>query len=315
MSAGVFLWRLLIGRLSHNLREDMKVDLAEGKYILAVSGGVDSMVLLDILRKKPGVELIVAHFNHGIRDDSVKDEAFVKAATKKYGLPLETGHGKLGKNASEDLARQARYEFLESVRKRWSADAIVTAHHQDDLIETAILNIVRGTGRRGMIAMATNPDIRRPFLGTSKAGVLKYATVNNIQWREDESNSDSRYLRNYVRRHIMPQLSESSRRKILKSINGIAKKSAETEQLLATMMAELITDGDLNRAEFINLPTEIAPEVVMHWLRKEGFREFDKKTIERVIVAIKVAKPGTRHSIAKGLSLSVKTDTANLDRR
>src|ERR1051326_4577924 len=105
----------------------MKVGVPEGKYILAVSGGVDSMALLDILAGQPGVELIVAHFNHGIRPDSMREERLVKNTAKKYGLKFELGHGNLDLAASEDQARQARYRFLKSVKRKYGADKIITA--------------------------------------------------------------------------------------------------------------------------------------------------------------------------------------------
>src|SRR5688572_12503510 len=91
----------------------MDVQLEPGKYVVAVSGGVDSMVLLDVLTQYPQLELVVAHFEHGIRPDSGKDFRLVKAAAKKYKLPFAAAHGNLGPTVSEATARKARYEFLE----------------------------------------------------------------------------------------------------------------------------------------------------------------------------------------------------------
>src|SRR4051812_6590366 len=111
----------------------MEVSMPAGRYVLAVSGGVDSMVLLHILSTTDEVELIVAHFNHGIRQDSDKDEELVKDAAKQYGLQIEIANGKLGPTASEEQARTARYKFLNSIQKKYKAVAIITAHHEDDL--------------------------------------------------------------------------------------------------------------------------------------------------------------------------------------
>ena len=163
----------------------MKLDVKPGKYVLAVSGGVDSMVLLDLLSKLPDIELVVAHFNHGIRDDSDEDEGLVIAAAQRYGLPFAVGLGKLGPCTSEDEARQARYAFLEEVQEDFEAGGIITAHHLDDLIETAFLNILRGTNSRGLIAITDNPKITRPILKTSKKSILKYAQEHSLRWRED----------------------------------------------------------------------------------------------------------------------------------
>src|SRR5258708_37503607 len=101
----------------------MKVNTPPGKYILAVSGGVDSMVLLDLLSKKPDVELVVAHFNHGIRADSNLDEELVEKAAQKHGLFHEVGYGKLGAGASEETAREASYKFLKSAARKHKANA------------------------------------------------------------------------------------------------------------------------------------------------------------------------------------------------
>jgi tRNA(Ile)-lysidine synthase len=141
----------------------MEIVVPKGRYVVAVSGGVDSVVLLDLLTKTNN-QLTVAHFNHGIRQDSAKEEALVKQLAKRYGLEIKIGNGKLGLEASEETARKARYDFLESVRQKHQADAIITAHHQDDLIETALINLLRGTGPHGLIAIAKNPNILRPLL-------------------------------------------------------------------------------------------------------------------------------------------------------
>src|SRR5690348_2939142 len=118
-----------------------------GNYVVAVSGGVDSVVLLDILSKQPGLKLTIAHFDHGIRNDSYKDRQFVEGLAKKYQLLFVYKEGSLGK-ASEAKAREARYEFLRKAQKDSGSQAIITAHHQDDLLETAILNMLRDSSRK-----------------------------------------------------------------------------------------------------------------------------------------------------------------------
>src|SRR5690554_6827257 len=102
------------------------------KYIVAVSGGVDSMVLLDMMHSRGDAEIIVAHFDHGIREDSAEDAEFVAKAAEGYGYLFESTREELGKNASEALAREKRYAFLRDLAKKYDAQ-IVTAHHLDDL--------------------------------------------------------------------------------------------------------------------------------------------------------------------------------------
>src|SRR3990167_9095744 len=214
--------------------KEIKLDLPAGKYILAVSGGVDSMSLLHLLVQKrqqkadsniqhptSNIEFVVAHFNHGIRPDSDKDEELVHKAAKKYQLPFEVGYGKLGPGASEELARKARYQFLGRLKDKYQAKTILTAHHQDDLLETAIINVFRGTGRRGLTAISENPDISRPLLDVPKTKIMSYAKRHKLKWREDPTNTDETKLRNYVRRRVVAKLTDQQRRDLLKNIDKV----------------------------------------------------------------------------------------------
>jgi tRNA(Ile)-lysidine synthase len=288
----------------------MDITITKGKYILAVSGGVDSMALLDILSKLPAIELIVAHFNHGIREDSDADEKLVTETARKYGVPLERGWGRLGPDASEEQARDARYMFLNAVKAKHGADAIVTAHHQDDLIETAIINLLRGTGPLGLVAMDKNKKVIRPLLNTSKKEIIKYARENKITWREDSTNKDPKHLRNYIRLKLLPKVDSASKKKLLKSINDISYLHDESEKLIRKLSEEVRREKLIDRGKLINLPSEIGAQLVTYWLRQYGVKAFDKKTVSRLYLTIKTAKPGTRHNVAQGVWLQVRAKTA-----
>ena len=298
----------------------MEVDIPLGKYVLAVSGGVDSMALLDLLVKQAkslqlraksstsSIELVVAHFNHGIRPDSPSDEKLVVDAAQKYNLPIEVGYGALGKNTSEEKARYARYAFLEAVKKKYGAKAIITAHHQDDLIETAFINIIRGTGRQGLSSIRSR-KILRPLLGYTKEEILKYAKQNSLKWHEDRSNEDTRYLRNYIRQMVMPRLGDVKRTEILSNLDKVAKLNTTINEEIATLSQNMKV---LDRHLFTTLPTSVSNELLAGWLRRNDLRDFDQKTINRVSVAIKTAQPGTKHEIIKGRIISLSKDKATL---
>src|ERR1700693_5976581 len=175
------------------------LSLKPGKYVLAVSGGVDSVVLLDLLCKNQGLDIIVAHFDHGIRQDSARDREFVQALTRGYKLPFVLGQAKLGPNASEETARETRYEFLYGVVKKTKSKGLITAYHQDDVIETAIINLLRGTNRKGLSSRLSSDKIFRPMLEIPKSDLLAYAKANKLDWHEDLTNLDTTYLRNYIR--------------------------------------------------------------------------------------------------------------------
>jgi tRNA(Ile)-lysidine synthase len=288
----------------------MEVELPEGKYVLAVSGGVDSMALLDMLRKKDNIKLVIAHFDHGIRRDSFKDRRLVEAIAKEYGLPFETKEGKLSSSTSEASAREARYRFLRSVNKKYKADGIITAHHQDDLIETAFINILRGTGYRGLSAIIVNKSVRRPLLSVPKKRIREYAKEHHLTWNEDSTNDNSEYLRNYIRKQVMPQLSMAERALIVKNAEKVAKNNMELNNIIATISQKIAPNNIIQRSTFTRLPLEIENELAMHWLKNQGLRQYDRKNVERVVLAIKVSLPGTKHSVGKGIWLSVKNKTA-----
>lgn len=289
----------------------MKVNLPKGKYIVAVSGGVDSMVLLELLSKQ-GIDLVVAHFDHGIRPDSHKDEELVRQVAKRNELPFEASKGRLGAKASEEQARDARYEFLNAVKSKYRADKIITAHHQDDLIETAFINLIRGTGRLGLSSITNNPDIFRPLLDMPKSDITKYAIKHNINWREDPTNEDERYLRNFIRRQIMPKLSAKQRQDIIKGINKATVTNRLINQEVANLLQKSTTNGIIKRDMFIAFPDEISREVLTAFLRQEKIRQFDEKTIQNLTVAIKTAKPNTSLDVTKGTSLRIDGKEAHL---
>lgn len=283
----------------------MEIKVPSGKYVLAVSGGVDSMVLLDLLSNLPGVEIIAAHFDHGIRPDSAEDEKFVEQAANNYGLVYETHRANLSPDSSEEKARDARYEFLEKVKAKYKTDAVITAHHQDDLIETALINILRGTGPKGLIAMASNPDILRPLLGVTKKEILGYAKTKSLRWHEDPTNASPDYLRNYIRQNVIPKLNTRQKAELIKNIEDVLKLDKETSALVETISGLLEKDKKIDRQLFAGLPSEAANELVAFWLRRAGFRQFDRKTVNKVSVLIKTALPHTRHHISKAVTMAV----------
>jgi tRNA(Ile)-lysidine synthase len=293
----------------------MKVEIPPGKYVLAVSGGVDSMVLLDILRQNPAIELVVAHFNHGIRDDSVEDEKLVVNKAKEYGLSIEVGKGKMGRNTSEENARDKRYAFLNSVKEKYQADKIVAAHHQDDLIETAFINMLRGSGHRGLAAMKINPEVLRPLISIKKQQLVEYAKLNGIIWREDSTNNNELYLRNYLRKNIIPKLNVKDYEVTIKNIDFVAKSIKEKDQLLAKISQKVMKNKLILRSKFIMLPRDVRYEMIIYWLRQQGIKEYNRKIIEKVDITLKTALAGTKYPVKQGLWLKVDIKTAQFDTR
>jgi tRNA(Ile)-lysidine synthetase-like protein len=289
----------------------MDIQIPEGKYVLAVSGGIDSMVLLDLLAGRPELELVVAHFDHGIRQNSAADATFVAAAVKQYGLPFELGIGQLGSPASEASARARRYEFLEEVRNKHAAKAIITAHHQDDLIETAIINLVRGTGAQGIYAMLDNDKVVRPLIDYPKVIIESYAKEQNLTWREDETNQDSRYLRNRVRGATSSKLDQASRQRIINLIHDLRTTHQQTKRLIAELADQILVDKTtVSRQAFIKLPPEVSNAFMHDWLTSLDVRDLDRPTVERLSLAIKTGGANTTQDIKKGYKLGLTKTTA-----
>lgn len=286
-----------------------------GKYVVAVSGGVDSVVLLDILARRPEFDLVIGHLDHGIRVDSADDRAFVESLGGTLSVPPVVSKSiKLGPAASEAAAREARYEFLRQVMKDSGSKAILTAHHQDDLIETVILNMLRGTGRKGLSPLESQHDVIRPLLNVPKAEIIEYARKHKLQWREDSTNRDETYLRNYVRRQITRKLSASQRAQWLKTINNSSRANKELDTLLVKYVNEQSAGNHINRTWFNGLPHKVALEFLAAWLRYNDVRDFDKKGLERLVVAAKSGAAGKTFPVVKGYILAVNKDSLALVR-
>lgn len=283
----------------------MNIAVPKGKYVVAVSGGVDSMVLLDVLAKLSGLKLVVAHFEHGIREDSDIDRQNVQAAAAARALPFVWERGHLGPQTSEARARQARYTFLRRIKHEQGADAIITAHHQDDRIETAILNMLRGTHRKGLSSLRSTDDVLRPFLHVTKQDLYEYAARHKIAWRTESTNESDRYLRNYIRRHLLHDIDEASLERLLSHIRKAAETNQIIDELLAAGIKQRAHGGTLERRWFTLLPYDVSCEVMAAWLRSMGIREFDRRLIQRLTVAAKVDKPGNLRDINAACLLEV----------
>lgn len=276
-------------------------NVVPGRYVVAVSGGVDSVVLLDMLRRDSRLQLIVAHFDHGMREHSAADADFVRELAQQYGLPFETAQGNLGSAASEAFARQARYAFLRRVCAKHQATAIITAHHQDDLLETVLINLLRGTGWRGLASLRDTPDLRRPLLQTTKAQLVAYARANQLAWHEDHTNTDERYLRNHVRQQLVPRLDTSQRQELL----ALTARQAEIREQAEELVAQLVPRHEFSRVFLVTTPTKVAYELLRH----ASGQNLTRPMLARMLWFAKTAKPGKMLQVSRHLQLIIKATT------
>lgn len=314
----------------------MDIKLEPGTYVVAVSGGVDSVALLHMLtqlkvqsEKLKGMntlnfipstfnsmiyKFIVAHFDHGIRDDSSLDKQLVQQLAAEYSLPFVYDQGHLGKGASEDAARQARYDFLRKVQRLSNAKAIITAHHQDDALETAIINWLRGTGRRGYTALKSDHELLRPLLDVPKQELINYAKRHGLKWHEDSTNQDTTYLRNFIRQKIMPQLTAKQRADMVSALQELRGLNDRIDQKLVHFLHTQPQKNHIDRHWFIMLTHDVALEVMAIWLRLNNC-QFDSKLLENLVAAAKTLAIGKVIDVDKQHIMKVKQTELALMRR
>jgi tRNA(Ile)-lysidine synthase len=241
----------LISSVENFLVKEIYVDKTY-KLVVAVSGGVDSAALLDILfqiSQKIGFKLHIAHFNHKLRgDNSEKDEEFVRQLAKHYQLEFFYSSGKVKeyakKNATsiEAAARTLRYNFFEKTTRTLKADFIATAHTSDDNLETFFINLFRGSGLTGLSGipkvrqLIKNVRIIRPLINFQKADLLEYAKIRKLLWREDESNDWLEFTRNKVRHLLIPFIEKEFNTSIKSQLNKVTKFLQGADEFISTFI-------------------------------------------------------------------------------
>lgn len=261
------------------------------KKILAVSGGIDSVVLLHLFCADPSV--IVAHFDHGIRPSSADDCAFVARLATSYHLPFVSRRAHLGQNCSEAAARTARYRFLRSIAARTQGE-IYTAHHADDLLESIAINCLRGTGWRGLVPLR-DPSLQRPLLNWAKSDIYHYAAKHQLIFRLDPTNNDSRYLRNRIR----IRLQTSDFRATKAQLRALYDRQAVLAQIIDQLLSKLIGDQKrLSRPFFRALDDNLAIEVLYFYLKIAKI-SLTRPQLHRALAAIRTYAPSTRFSLSK----------------
>lgn len=199
--------------------------LPHGRALLAVSGGPDSVALLDLMVRAAdvhGLDLVVAHFDHGIHAESGSVADRVRKMAETMRLPFESAAGGLGTSAGETEAREARYAFLDSARRRLTAGSIFLAHHADDQAETVLMRLLAGSGPAGLAGMAAvSGPLVRPLLPFSHAQLARYVQDRSLPVWLDPANDDSRHQRVWLRSELLPML-----RKRLPEVDSALIRSA-----------------------------------------------------------------------------------------
>lgn len=225
-----------------NFINDKKLFVSKDKLLLAVSGGIDSVVLAHLCHEA-GLKFGIAHCNFGLRaEESEGDEKFVKQLSEKFKVPFYSTHFNTQAFADEQsisiqmAARQLRYKWFEEIRKKNKYDLVLIAHHKDDEIETLFINLIRGTGISGLHGIPLQRGkIVRPLLFATRNEIEQYVLQNNLSFREDSSNSSDKYIRNKLRQKVIPVLKE-----INSSLEATISKNIERLQQVEQVYREAV---------------------------------------------------------------------------
>ena len=256
--------------------KDKLGDIPAGFWMIGVSGGADSVLLLHLTAaiRETDYRFEAIHVNHGLRGaESDGDEAFVRALCEKMGIPLHVCRPDLHGKADENSAREARYACFYQCAADHGADGIVLAHHEDDLAETFLMRLMRGAGTEGLGCMR-EADVRngirilRPMLRLRRDEIREALREAGMKWREDSSNANGQYLRNAVRQKLIPQMEEM--------IPGVAGRLAATARVIAADNLVLDAEADSFLKEFAygkhldakaleRKPEGLQARILRHW--------------------------------------------------
>ena len=250
--------------------------LAEKKLYLAISGGVDSSVLLDLLLQldlKPHL----LHVNFKLRGaEANADEEFVKGLAKENNLQFSTKSFDAYAASEEfrltiqETARKLRYDWFEEIVEQNSI--ILTAHHLNDSFETFFINLLRGTGLKGLTGIPeSRGNIYRPLLHVSKLAICNYAEEKNVKWREDSSNSIDKYLRNKVRHDIIPRLEELGNG-IYEKMDATFTELREADELIKSMADKWLAENVLEQRVKLNIVHSTNDYLLRMAFRKMGIK-------------------------------------------
>ena len=281
--------------------------IAPGDQITcAVSGGADSMALLwalYLLKEEWNLDLSAAHFNHHLRgEESDRDEAFVRDFCRDYGIPLFVGHGNVepGKKGLEAAARDARYAFLSTLPGK-----IATAHTADDNAETMLMHLIRGTGLKGLGGIAPQRNnLIRPMLSITRSDVESFLEEYAVSHIEDSSNGTNEFLRNRLRRHVMPLLKEENP-KLAENLSATALRLRQDEAALAA--ASQLDTPDIGKLRAMT--PAVRTRALERFLKENGVREPEANHIRLLEALVFSENPSAKANFPGGITIGRVYDT------
>jgi tRNA(Ile)-lysidine synthase len=287
------------------------------RLVVGLSGGVDSVALLDCLHelsRKRRFRLAALHVNHQLSPNAARWVAFCRGLCRARGVPFQSVKVSVSRGAElEAAARAARYEVF----ARQDCDGIVLAHHRDDQVETLLLQLLRGAGVKGLAGMplmrkskvesrkskVPQPDILRPLLDATREEILAYARSRGLKWVEDESNSDTRFGRNFLRHEILPAIARrfpSYRVTLARSAGHLAEASRLLDEVAEKDGADGLDNGTLAVRTLRRLPPARARNLLRYFLAERGVNAPGAARLGEALRQALAAKQDARMAIELG---------------
>lgn len=271
-------------------------DLPRTVPVLAgVSGGIDSVVLFDLLRRANFSRIIIAHFHHGLRGkEADRDEAFVRDLAAAAGAPFVTGRGRVRdrvtskKESLEEAARKLRRAFLARTARRHGTPVVFLGHHAGDAAETVLFHLARGGGARGLSSLrersgldGTDIEIIRPLLGFTRQEIAAYAEAKRLNFREDATNTSRAHTRNRLRHDVLPALAEAVGFDPVPALARAADLLAAEDEALEELVRVRAAAAHFETRNLRRENAAIQRRWLRAWLRERTGIECDYDTIER----------------------------------
>jgi len=304
------------------------LDLPGRSVLVAVSGGVDSSVLLHVLHQlasRFSFKLLIGHVNHGLRADSAEDAEAVRALGERCGVPvalarveparLRVAGPSRSRPTLQEAARRLRYAALYEMARVGNAERIATAHTQDDQAKTVLLRLMRGCGPDGLGGIPERSNdgvVVRPLLSVPRSSVLQYAQATGLAWREDPSNRSERFARSRLRTQWLPGLAAAFNPKLLRVVAALAEAQRRDAEWLASLVAREAQQRFQSEPQglridaqgFEGLPAALARRLLRAALTELGMgREVTRRHLERMTEFLCRAGPGKTLELPGGLRL------------
>lgn len=295
---------------------DFKISLPkEHTYIVAVSGGVDSMVLFDYLLKN-NYRLVAVNFNHQKRSDAHLDHELVEKTALNHKIPYHYIKLSIKKGNFQESARELRYAHLEKLAEKYNTPYIITGHHADDLAETILMKLIRGSNLLGYASMQEKTVLGKfvylkPLLKYSKDQLIEYAKQHQLTYLEDTSNLEDAYLRNRVRHHIMPLLKDEN--EILNHFQSFSDQAfLASDYMRSQTKAFLESDLSFGLPAFKNLHDALKMDVISFILESvDAVRSHEK--IKTILKQLLSPKPNVSIKLSKDFSLVKAYDSVMIN--